>query len=179
MPVPISRIDDLREGWPARYHRAMAKCIGACALAFLAWACGASNPPASSPAPEPPPPRTPATLAEAEVYDASGAVRACEEPKKECPDATKDVKFLDQCRLQGYQVRRCGCEQLCSGNAMAFKPHYDERGNEKECVDEDPACTPPNTSAAFQDACTDAHHRLVICGCEWLCTGRPRFSDEE
>lgn len=139
--------------------------------------CGCAPAPPRSPPPtaEPASPRSPETLATAQVYDETGEARACDTPKKICPDSPKNAKFLDKCRLRGYQVRRCGCEELCSGNAMVFKPHYDQDGNAKECTDEDPSCTPPNTSAAFQDACTDAHHRLVICGCEWLCSGEPKY----
>ena len=116
-------------------------------------------------------PRSPRSLAEATVYDANGQGKSCGLPGKDCPKVKPNREFLDKCRLRGYQVRRCGCETVCSGNVMAPQPHYDAEGNEKECQPEDPGCTPPDTSAAFQDACNDAHHRLVICGCEWLCDG--------
>lgn len=73
--------------------------------------------------------------------------------------------------MGGYQIRQCGCSEVCTGNVMKEKAFYDADGNPKECVPEDSSCTPPDTSAAFQDACNDAHNKLVVCGCEWLCDG--------
>jgi hypothetical protein len=113
-------------------------------------------------------------LAGATVYDSSGNAKQCVPPQEDCPETKVDREFLDQCKLQGFQIRRCGCETVCSGNAMAPKQHYDAEGNAKECEPEQPDCTPPDTSAAFQDACTAAQHRLVVCGCEWLCDGPPK-----
>jgi hypothetical protein len=136
---------------------------------------GAGGAPATQPdEPAVGPPRSPDSLADATVYDAKGQAATCGLPEDGCPKAKPNREFLDKCRLRGYQVRRCGCETVCSGNVMVSRPHYDAEGNEQECQPEDPECTPPDTSAAFQDACADAHHRLVMCGCEWLCDGPPK-----
>jgi hypothetical protein len=113
-------------------------------------------------------------LVDATVYDATGAAKQCELPETDCPRSPRPADFLDACRLAGYQVRRCGCEELCSGNVAESKKHYDEKGNTKNCEPADPACSAPDTSAAFQDGCTEAGHKLVVCRCEWLCTGKPR-----
>ena len=113
-------------------------------------------------------------LVGATVYDSRGASKVCAAPEPNCPDARRDADFLDRCRLHGFQVRQCGCEQVCSGNVAQEKPHYDARGKPRQCAPEKPACTPKETSASFQDSCTDAGHKLVVCGCEWLCNGQPR-----
>jgi hypothetical protein len=107
----------------------------------------------------------------APVYDAKGKQKPCELPVPTCPEPARDRDFLDKCTLAGFQVRRCGCELVCSGNVVAEKSHYDARGKPKRCEPERKDCTPPDTSARFQDACNDAGHQLVVCGCEWLCTG--------
>jgi hypothetical protein len=92
-------------------------------------------------------------------------------PRQGCPKTKPDADFLEQCRLRGYQTRRCGCATLCSGNVSVAKPHYDAAGQAKACEPAAPDCQPPETSATFQDACNEAQHRLVQCGCEWLCDG--------
>jgi hypothetical protein len=113
-------------------------------------------------------------LVGATVYDAKAQSKACEAPRSSCPESPPDQDFLDKCRLAGFQVRQCGCEQVCTGNVMVKKKHYDAQGNAKDCAPEQPECTPPDTSASFQDACTDGGHKLVVCGCEWLCAGALR-----
>lgn len=113
-------------------------------------------------------------LVQSKVYDSSGNELTCEAPKRDCPRVVASADFLDRCRLAGYQVRHCGCEDLCAGNVKVKKPYYDAKGAAKECAPQDRNCTPPDTSAAFQDACNEHHHKLVICGCEWLCDGPAR-----
>jgi hypothetical protein len=110
----------------------------------------------------------------ATVYDVKGASKVCAAPEPNCPSTPRDVEFLDRCRLHGFQVRQCGCEQVCSGNVAQEKTHYDAQGKPRECSPEKPDCTPKETSASFQDGCTDAGHKLVVCGCEWMCSGPPR-----
>jgi hypothetical protein len=105
------------------------------------------------------------------VFDAKGKQKPCDLPVPTCPEPVRDRDFLDKCALAGFQVRRCGCELVCSGNVVTEKSHYDARGKPKRCEPERKDCTPPDTSARFQDACNDAGHQLVVCGCEWLCTG--------
>jgi hypothetical protein len=108
------------------------------------------------------------------AYDATGAKRACQEPPAAgCPKGVINADFNDECRRAGYRVVRCGCEDLCTGNVAKVEKFYDASGLERPCAPEQADCTPPDTSAAFQDACTDAGHKLVICGCEWLCNGQP------
>jgi hypothetical protein len=139
-------------------------------LLSLAGGCGAASTPASSPATSGP--RDASALEGATVYDATGAASSCRPPSESCPPAAAaNREFLDRCKLGGYQVRRCGCEDVCTGNVMQAKPHYDANGTAKECQPPDLDCAPPETSAAFQDACTGVRRKLVVCGCEWLCTG--------
>jgi hypothetical protein len=131
---------------------------------------GAGSNPASSEQPQ-----LRGDLESATVYDATGNPLACEPPTAGCkPDEARD--FRDQCKLAGFQVRQCGCSFVCSGNiaaASAAKKYYDASGAPQTCDKPDSACTPPPASAAFQDACTDKGHRLEICGCTWLCSGKP------
>lgn len=104
-------------------------------------------------------------------YDAEGHSAACEAPRDQCPDAKANPDFADRCRLAGYRLLRCGCDDVCSGNVKKEEKFYDAAGKEQRCAPEQSGCSPPETSAKFQDACTDARHKLVVCGCEWLCNG--------
>lgn len=142
-------------------------------FALLLGGCGA---PASQPPPAAPPPAAPSTtpLAAVEgatVYDAKGAASKCAPPRSDCPEAKSDTDFFDRCKLGGFQIRRCGCKDYCSGQVSAPKKYYDASGAEKDCAPAEKGCNPPETSAAFQDACNDGGHHLVTCGCEWLCDG--------
>jgi hypothetical protein len=131
---------------------------------------GAGSDPASSESP-----KLRGDLASATVYDATGNPLACEPPTSGCKPAD-DLAFRDQCKLAGFQVRQCGCSFVCSGNiaaASAAKKYFDASGTPQTCEKPDSSCTPPPASAAFQDACTDKGHRLEICGCSWLCSGKP------
>lgn len=146
---------------------------GALAVLALTTACGSSA--ATAPPPVAPARSEPGDqLAGATVYDAAGTATACQPPRSDCTGAPTDRHLAEQCQLGGYQIRQCGCAQLCSGNVAKANLHYDEVGNAKPCAPVQNDCTPPDTSAAFQDACTDAHHRLEVCGCEWLCSGAPK-----
>jgi hypothetical protein len=151
------------------------------ALAVLPACSGAAPPEASAPpSPRPEPARIvsakPRTdeLANAKVYDEAGNAGPCAPPLGSCPPLPAASPFLDQCRLAGFQVRQCGCEARCSGDAAAVNRHYDESGNARACAPSKPECTPPQASAAFQDACSERSYRLDVCGCEWLCSGNPR-----
>jgi len=148
---------------------------------LLVAACGGASAPAETASPragaagtEPPDGYPGKALADSQVYDEAGQAKACEAPKPSCPDRPRPVEFLDRCRLAGYQVRKCGCEELCGGRVKVDKKHYDAQGNAKDCAPETRDCSPPETSASFQDACNEHGHKLVVCGCEWLCTGQPR-----
>ncbi len=109
-----------------------------------------------------------------EVYDARGEARVCEAPRDSCTNATAPRELLDRCKLAGFRAVQCGCELFCTGNAMKERLYYDHKGSAKACAPVDEACEPPDTSAAFQDGCTDAGHKFTVCGCEWLCSGKPR-----
>jgi hypothetical protein len=104
-------------------------------------------------------------------YDADGQSSACEAPREECAEAKRNPDFIDRCRLAGYRVLRCGCDERCASNVKKQETFFDSAGKERSCEPEQAGCTPPETSAKFQDACTDARHKLVVCGCEWLCNG--------
>jgi hypothetical protein len=112
-----------------------------------------------------------APMQNATVYDEIGKPHACEVPKPSCPDA-KDLprEFKDKCALEGFRIIQCGCDQYCTGNAMAEELHYGATNVGKLCAKAKDDCEPPETSAAFQDACTAAKGKFVVCGCEWLCT---------
>jgi hypothetical protein len=142
-------------------------------LVLLLGGCGApakSQPPPATPPPAPS--STPLAAVEgATVFDASGAATTCAPPRADCPESHTDPDFTDRCRLGGFQIRRCGCAEYCSGKVGANKNYYDASGAEKACAPAQKDCTPPETSAAFQDACNDGGQHLVVCGCEWLCDG--------
>ena len=151
------------------------------ATVLLVSACGGASAPTETAAPtraetfgKAPAGHPGKALLDSKVYDESGQARACEAPKPNCPDRPRRVEFLDRCRLAGYQVRKCGCEELCAGSVKIDKKHYDAQGNAKDCAPEKTDCSPPETSASFQDACNEHGHKLVVCGCEWLCTGLAR-----
>jgi len=113
-------------------------------------------------------------LEHAMVYDVHSQSRRCEAPRPECPPEAPDREFLEHCRLSGYQVRLCGCESMCTGNAAATPNlYYNELGNAQECIPAKEDCAPGVASAAFQDACTEQGHHLQMCDCRWLCSGKP------
>lgn len=113
-------------------------------------------------------------LRNATVYDASGTQRACGPIETNCPQKPRDVAFQDQCRAAGFQVRTCGCDDVCSGDfTKHVKQFFDANGSPSACDEPEPSCDPPPASAAFQDACAEKGHRLKVCGCAWLCSGNP------
>jgi hypothetical protein len=151
-----------------------------CASAFCIFVVGICTALAGcSPAPSPVPRTAEATqpvprtqdLAGAQVYDEHGQAAPCGPVGTGCPPQPASNDFLDRCRLAGFRVLMCGCDQRCTGNVAAVSRHYDPSGQPKECAPARPDCTPPQASAAFQDACTEHGYRLDVCGCEWLCSG--------
>jgi hypothetical protein len=113
-------------------------------------------------------------LEHATVYDARGQSKRCDAPRPECPPEAPERAFLDHCRLSGYQIRLCGCESMCTGNAAAAPMrYYNASGGAQECIPAKEDCTPAVASAAFQDACTEKGHHLQMCDCQWLCSGKP------
>jgi hypothetical protein len=148
-------------------------------LAFFVPACAGAPSEATKPAasPDASGPRghrvSGDPIAGTPVYDERGQKSACAPPKPSCPDAAAtSIDFKDRCRLAGYRVMQCGCDELCTGNIASEKLGYDAQNTAKACEPENKDCTPPETSAAFQDACTESGHRFVVCGCEWLCSGK-------
>jgi hypothetical protein len=136
-------------------------------LATQLAACG------SSPPPTPAAPETPlAAVRGAKVYDARGESKACSAPAADCPSVETDRELADRCALGGFRMVQCGCEMLCMGDTSGEKRHYNAEGQGKTCAPATPDCSPPQASAAFQDACTEKGHRLEVCGCEWLCSGK-------
>lgn len=133
----------------------------------LAGACSSAAPPSERG------PRSAADLAQASVYDARGRSATCDAPRDDCAAAPADRDFLEACSLAGFQIRRCGCASLCTGDVTAFRRHFDAEGHGKECAPTDAACEAPPAKAAFQDACTERGGRLAQCGCEWLCSTNP------
>jgi hypothetical protein len=115
-------------------------------------------------------PRTEA-LASAQVFDEHGKSAPCGPAGEGCPPQPASNDFLDRCRLAGFRVLQCGCDQRCTGDVASMSRHYDAAGQPKDCTPARADCTPPQVGAAFQDACTERGFRLEACGCEWLCTG--------
>jgi hypothetical protein len=112
-------------------------------------------------------------LAGATVYDEVGQSHQCEIPKNTCGAAKEPPReFKDQCALKGFRIVQCGCDQRCTGNAMAERLHYDANNVGKLCAKAKEGCEPPETSASFQDACSAVGGKFVVCGCEWLCTDK-------
>jgi hypothetical protein len=106
------------------------------------------------------------------VYDAQGKEQACPAPEPSCPSAEPDNDFKDRCALAGLRIVQCGCATYCTGDINSkIKQFYDEAGHPKTCAAQEPDCSPPQASAAFQDACAERGYRLQVCGCEWLCSG--------
>jgi hypothetical protein len=106
-------------------------------------------------------------------YDAEGNGKPCPEPKSNC-DETKDatLDFKDRCSEAGFDMKMCGCEQLCSGNIVGKRKGYDTKNKEQQCEPPGEKCELPETSAAFQDGCSEAGHQMMECDCAWLCTGK-------
>lgn len=144
---------------------------------FILVACGGGAPPVAksvssdSPAPTQNVALPINQLVTATVYDAEGRASRCAAPNPDCHPEKRDFAFLDRCRLGGFQVRRCGCSDVCSGSVVSDSHYFDAKGVETNCLPESPECTPPETSARFQDDCEAIGHKLVLCGCQWLCNG--------
>jgi hypothetical protein len=139
-----------------------------------ALSCG-GQPTAPVTAPPTPSAAVPAAGAEpdkATVYDAAGRPHVCGKQRPVCPEVERDTAFLDRCRLGGFQVRVCGCSELCSGDVSAAGRGYDPAGNAKVCEPARTDCEVAPARAAFQDACAERGFRLSQCGCEWLCSGK-------
>jgi hypothetical protein len=107
------------------------------------------------------------------VYDEEGKGFECDTPDSACEEV-KDpsLDFKEQCRSAGYKMRRCGCANACSGNINGTRSGFDRKNVEKNCQKADEKCEMPETSAAFDDACTEAGHQMIECGCEWRCSGK-------
>jgi hypothetical protein len=108
------------------------------------------------------------------AWDEKGTEVACQPPEPRCENPSQpSIGFKDRCGLAGYRLIKCGCQILCTGNVSGEKKGYDQKGTEKTCEPPKPEC--PETAgggAAFQDACTESGHKLLECGCEWLCSGK-------
>jgi len=106
-------------------------------------------------------------------YDAEGNSKPCPKPRSDCDqttDATLD--FKDRCSEAGFNMQLCGCEQLCMGNIVGKRKGYTGKNQEKDCEPPGEKCELPDTSAAFQDGCSEGGHELMECNCEWLCSGK-------
>jgi len=106
-------------------------------------------------------------------YDSEGNSKPCPNARTDCDetvDATLD--FKDRCSTAGFDMRLCGCEQLCTGNVVGSRKGYTGKNQEKDCEPPGEKCELPDTSAAFQDGCSEAGHQMMECECEWLCSGK-------
>lgn len=141
--------------------------------AGLSVGCGgAPAPEPESPGVQVTGPEEPAPASGPSVYDANGNEIACAAPQRDCPPIAPNTEFTDQCRLAGFRVQTCGCEEVCTGKVE--KKFYDAEGNEKPCPPPGDDCAPPPASGKFQDACIERGYHLAACGCDmWLCSGDP------
>ena len=57
---------------------------------------------------------------------------------------------------------QCGCSNVCTGRRKGSKSGYDADSREKPGPPEQKDCSPPDTSAAFQDACTESGQALRL-----------------
>jgi hypothetical protein len=106
------------------------------------------------------------------AWDEHGQEVSCAPPEPHCSDEEPSTEFKDECAVKGYRLIRCGCDMLCTGNISTPNQAYTSKNVTKACAQAKDDCSPPDTSAAFQDACTEAGHKFVVCGCEWLCSGK-------
>lgn len=140
---------------------------------MTALSCGGqpATPVTAPPTPASVTPSGPA-LDKANVYDVAGQPSLCAKPKATCPSVDRDTAFLDRCRLGGFQVRVCGCSELCTGDVSAGRRGWDATGTAKVCEPARSDCDVVPARAAFQDACAGRSFKLSQCGCEWLCSGK-------
>ena len=107
------------------------------------------------------------------AYGEDGKGFVCEDPQSQCEDVKElSLEFKEHCRTAGYKLRQCGCNDACTGNINGERTGYTNKNVEKKCAKSDDKCELPETSAAFQDACSDAGEQMIECGCEWLCSGK-------
>jgi hypothetical protein len=106
-------------------------------------------------------------------YDEDGKGFECETPESKCEEVKElSLDFKERCRAAGYKVRQCGCDDACTGNINGERTGYTNKNVAKKCPKTEANCELPETSAAFQDACSEAGEQLIECGCEWLCSGK-------
>lgn len=107
------------------------------------------------------------------VYDEEGKGSECDTPDSACEEV-KDpsLDFKEQCRSAGFKMRRCGCRNACSGNINGTRSAFTRKNVETLCQKADDKCEMPETSAAFDDACSEAGFQMVECGCDWMCSGK-------
>lgn len=134
-----------------------------CTAGWLAFACGTGGKPSKS-----------ANDAEdIMVWDEEAKGFECDRPQSQCEEVEDpSLDFKERCRNAGYKIRQCGCRNACTGNINGERVAYDYKNVEKRCPKTDDKCEAPETRAAFQDACDEAGHQLVECGCDWLCSGK-------
>ncbi len=146
------------------------------ATLFVAACGGSGQSGAGAESPTPGASGSPASgdpIAGTPAWDEHGKKISCALPEPHCPGSKQaSIEFQDQCRLAGFRMIQCGCDNLCTGNVSTPKEAYDSKNVAKPCAPAKEDCSPPDTSAAFQDACSDAGHKFVVCGCEWLCAGK-------
>lgn len=143
------------------------------ALAVALAACGGGSPEPAAPTANPAPVEMPKDrMAGQKVYDARGNEQSCAPPDRSCTPEEAPLAFRDECRLAGFRLMQCGCAMVCTGRPGGGKVAFDAQNSEKPCPPEQKDCSPPDTSAAFQDACTESGHKFKVCGCTWLCSGK-------
>jgi hypothetical protein len=104
-------------------------------------------------------------------FDEEGKGQRCDAPKSSCEEV-KDpsLDFKEHCRVAGFRIKQCGCTNLCTGNVNGDRVGYDQKNRQSPCTNGKEGCEAPETSAAFQDACTDAGGEMLECNCQWMCS---------
>ena len=106
-------------------------------------------------------------------YDADGNPKPCPKPRSDCAETTEaTLDFKDRCRTAGFSMQLCGCDELCMGNIVGSRKGYDAQNKEHDCEPPSDKCEMPDTSAAFQDACSEAGNKMMDCECQSLCSGK-------
>lgn len=105
------------------------------------------------------------------AYDESGKGKKCETPSSSCDEVKEpSLDFQEKCRENGFRMKQCGCDNLCSGNINGTKTGYNSKNQLKMCRNSGGNCEEQETSAAYQDACDAVDGEMMECNCEWLCS---------
>jgi hypothetical protein len=93
-------------------------------------------------------------------------------------------KALSLLMVAAFVFAGCGASSSQSADAAKVPPTlreaevYDATGQSKACEPQSDQCAAPKTDTDLQARCTLAGFRMVHCGCEMLCTGKPQAAEK-